>query len=182
MNNLLQGVSVYLIGMMGVGKSTIGKILAKHLEYRFFDTDILIQQITKKSINDIFATEGEESFRNLESQVLGELGAYTKSVIATGGGIVTKSENWGYLHHGLIIWLDAPVDLLIRRLANDHSRPLLKSVDLSTKLKSLLQERQSLYAQADLHISMGNTESPQTIVDHILDSIPTVIEDKSFKN
>ena len=181
MENLLQGVSVYLIGMMGVGKSTIGKILAKHLEYRFFDTDILIQEVTGKTINDIFAIEGEEKFRNLESLILAELAPYTKSVIATGGGIVTQQQNWSYLHHGLIVWLDAPIDLLMERLAEDRTRPLLKSVDPKKKLESLLEERQSLYAQGDLHIVIRNNQTPKVIVHNILDSIPSIIKKKSFK-
>ena len=93
MQQLLQGVNVFLIGMMGSGKTTVGQKLAQRLNYRFFDSDVLIERVTQQSINDIFATQGEETFREFETQVLSELAACTKSVIATGGGMVLKPIN-----------------------------------------------------------------------------------------
>ncbi|MEA5510893.1 shikimate kinase [Crocosphaera sp. UHCC 0190] len=178
MQQLLQGVNIFLIGMMGTGKTTVGQVLAKRLSYRFFDTDVLIERVTQQTINDIFATEGEEAFRDIESQVLAELAAYTKSIIATGGGIILQQKNWSYLHHGLIIWLDSPVDLLIKRLAEDTTRPLLKATDLNLKLEFLLEQRRSLYAQSDLHIRINDQQTPDDIVTQILAMIPTVIKPK----
>ncbi len=110
MNDLLKGLNVYLVGMMGSGKTTVGKLLAEKLNYRFLDTDILIETIAGKTIKQIFAQEGEAKFRELETQVLGEVSAYTRSVISTGGGVVLKAKNWSYLHYGIIIWIDAPVE------------------------------------------------------------------------
>ena len=173
---LLQGVNIFLIGMMGTGKTTIGKILAQRLGYRFFDTDVLIERVTQQTINSIFTTQGEEAFRDIESQVLAELSACTRSVIATGGGIILRPKNWSYLHHGLIIWLDTPVNLLTKRLAKDQTRPLLQDEDLTIKLQSLLAQRQPLYAQGDLHILIQENQSPHDIVKEIFEVIPTVIK------
>ncbi len=178
MQQLLQGVNIFLIGMMGTGKTTIGKKLAQRLNYRFFDSDVLIERVTQQTINEIFATEGEEGFRQIESQILSELAACTKSVIATGGGIVLKQKNWSYLHHGLIVWLDTSIEILIERLAKDKTRPLLQETDLSLKLQSLLEQRRSLYAQSDLQIMIDEEKTPDDIVDQILELVPTVIQPK----
>lgn len=178
MENLLQGVNVFLIGMMGSGKTTVGKKLAQRLNYRFFDSDVLVERVTKQSITDIFATQGEETFRDLESQVLSELSSCTKSVIATGGGIVLKPINWSYLHHGLIVWLDAPVSVLSKRLAKNKTRPLLQETDLGLKLQSLLEERRSLYAQSDLQIIIDEHQTSEDVVEQILELVPTVIQPK----
>ncbi|MGB3692603.1 MAG: shikimate kinase [Spirulinaceae cyanobacterium] len=180
MNNPLKGIDVFLIGMMGVGKTSVGKSLSQKLSYRFFDTDILLEKVAGQSITEIFATQGEEVFRELESQVLGQLCAYTKSVISTGGGMILKQENWGYLHHGLIVWLDAPVELLVKRLATDTTRPLLKETDPTAKLSSLLATRQALYSQADLQIKIEPEQSPEQIADQILEKIPTVLKNKVY--
>ena len=121
MQNLLQGLNIYLVGMMGSGKTTVGELLAKEMGYKFFDTDSLITQIAGKSIPDIFAEDGEPAFRVLESQVLGEISSYTRLVVATGGGIVIDPQNWSYLHQGLVIWLDVPISILVARLQSDIS-------------------------------------------------------------
>jgi shikimate kinase len=174
-SNSLRGLSVFLLGMMGCGKSTVGELLSRRLQYRFFDTDVLIERVAAKKISEIFADEGEATFRDLETQVLGELSSLTKTVLATGGGIVLKPMNWSYLRHGLMIWLDAPVEVLVKRLKKDTSRPLLQSEDLESKLHSLLDQRRSLYAEADLHITITALDTPTSTVEKILTAIPTVI-------
>lgn len=176
MSNLLKGVNLYLIGMMGVGKSTIGQLLAQNLGYGFVDTDDVIVQAAGKTINQIFADDGEAEFRDLESNILEQVCAYTKLVIATGGGIVLKQKNWSYLHHGLIVWLDAPVEVLLKRLEEDQTRPLLQDSDPEAKLRSLLQQRKPLYSQADLHISVTDVETPDQIVTRIVSAIPAVLK------
>lgn len=180
MSNLLKGVNLYLIGMMGAGKTTVGKILAYHLGYRFLDTDDVITQSTGKSINQIFAEEGEAAFRQLESDVLGQICAYTQLTIATGGGIVLRRENWSYLHHGLVVWLDVPVELLYNRLAEDTTRPLLQDSDPKGKLRSLLEERTPLYSQADLKITVREEETPEEIAHRVIEAIPTVLKIPSY--
>jgi shikimate kinase len=176
MTNLLKGVNLYLIGMMGVGKTTVGKLLAEKIGYRFIDTDELITKVAGKSINEIFAENGETEFRQLESNVLAQVCSYTKLIIATGGGIVTQQYNWSYLHHGLIVWLDVPIPILLERLAEDHTRPLLQDSDPEAKLRNLLEQRQPLYSQADLHITIQATETPEEIATRILKTIPNVIK------
>jgi shikimate kinase len=175
-NQLLQGVNLYLIGLMGVGKTTVGNSLTKELGYTFIDTDEVIAKAVGRSVSEIFAQEGEVAFRQLETEVLQQICAHTKLCIATGGGIVLRKENWSYLRHGAIVWLDAPLELLCARLTEDTTRPILQNVDLPTKLKSLLEERQALYAQADLRITIQFGETPEQIAQRVLGAIPSILK------
>ncbi|RMG14196.1 MAG: shikimate kinase [Cyanobacteria bacterium J055] len=175
MNDLLKGVNLYLVGMMGAGKSTIGQLLATELGYRFFDTDTLIEQVAQQSITEIFDRDGEEAFRQLESQVLGELSRYHHCVVATRGGIVTRSMNWSYLQHGIVLWLDVPVAQLHRRLQDDLTRPLLRDPDPQAKLQTLLDRRHSLYAQADVRLPVGEGETPEDLVPRAIEEIRKVL-------
>ncbi len=176
----LQGLNLYLIGMMGAGKTTVGKILAEKLGYRFFDTDAVIEQVAGQAIAQIFATAGEPEFRTLETQVLAELSAYRQLVIATGGGIVVKRDNWGLLRHGIIVWLDVPVAEIMARLDGDTTRPLLQKANPESnpedQVRSLLTERQPLYAQSDLHIPCKPGETPEDIALRILAQVPSVLK------
>jgi shikimate kinase len=175
----LQGLNIYLIGMMGAGKSTIGKLLAERLEdYRFIDTDTSISQLIQpQSIAEFFQTNGEQEFRNIETHVLAEVSAYTRLIVATGGGIAIKLENWNHLQQGLVIWLDVSIDTLVERLKDDTTRPLLDKPD---NLQYILAERRDRYAAADLHISIDSqSESSELIVDRILLAIPTVLKQKA---
>nr|WP_256366766.1 shikimate kinase [Anabaena sp. UHCC 0187] len=174
--NLLKGVNLYLIGMMGVGKTTVGKLLAEEIGYRFVDTDEVIVKAAGKSINEIFAENGEAEFRQLESDVLAQVCAFTKLIVATGGGIVMQQQNWSYLRHGLIVWLDAPIQIILQRLAEDNTRPLLQDADIEGKLKSLLEQRQPMYSQADLQITISDTETPEEIATRILATIPSILK------
>lgn len=176
MKKLLKGLNIYLIGLMGSGKTTVGELLAKELEYRFLDTDAIITAVAEKSINQIFAEDGEMEFRQLESDVLQQVSAYLYTVIATGGGIILRQENWSHLRDGMVIWLDVPVNILVQRLKHDDTRPLLKTEKLETKLSSLYQERKRLYQQADIIIEMGENDSPEDIVKKIISTIPSKIK------
>lgn len=182
MSNLLRGVNLYLIGMMGVGKTTVGRLLAQELGYGFIDTDDVIVKAAGKSINDIFTDEGETGFRQLESDVLAQVCAYTKLTIATGGGIVLRQENWSYLHHGLIVWLDCSVETIFNRLLEDTTRPLLQDSNPESKLRSLLEQRQPLYSQADLHITITQEQTPEQIVASILAAIPSVLKTQDVQH
>jgi shikimate kinase len=171
----LKGLNLYLIGMMGCGKTTVGQLLAKTLRYRFFDTDSVIVQSTGHEISQIFAESGEPTFRKIETQVLSELSAYTRLVVATGGGIILERMNWSYLHQGLVVWLDVPLETLIQRLQWDTARPLLRDPDPPQKLKHLFAQRQPLYAQADLQIKVQPEATPAQVVEQLLAEIPQVI-------
>ena len=173
---MLQGVSIYLIGMMGTGKTTTGQKLAPRLNYRFLDTDILIEKVMGQSVRDIFTSRGEAAFREIESQVLAETASYTRNVVATGGGIVLKQTNWSYLHHGLVIWLDAPVEVLVSRLVRDNTRPLLQVDDPITTLQGILEQRQALYEQADIRIRLNLQQTTEETVEAILGAIPSVLK------
>jgi len=171
----LQGTSIILIGMMGCGKTTVGRILAEALGYRFFDTDAVIESAAHKSIPEIFATDGETGFRELETQVLAELSSYSRLVIATGGGIVLARQNWSYLHHGVVVWLDVPVDHLFQRIQGDTNRPLLQAPDPQKKLQDLMDERRSLYAQADVRVVLQGDEPPEWVCDRVLKEIRQIL-------
>lgn len=171
----LKGTNLYLVGMMGSGKTTIGKHLAHTLNYRFIDTDDVIVQATGQSINQIFAEQGEAAFRDIETQVLAQVAPYTHTVIATGGGMVIKQQNWSYLQSGLVVWINVSVDELMARLSRDKSRPLLKQGDLRERLTTLLDQRQARYAQADATVVYQTGEKADAIATRILDTLQTVI-------
>jgi shikimate kinase len=181
-SDFLQGINIYLIGMMGAGKTTVGQLLAKQLGYRFFDTDVLIEQVLgqvveqPKTIAQFFAEQGEQAFRELESHVLSQLAAETCSVISTGGGIVLKQENWGYLQYGVVVWLDVPLEVLQARLQADTTRPLLQDANPKEKLHTLLHQRQSLYAQADVRVMCDRDDPPEAITQRAIDLIQQVIK------
>ncbi|MFN6168396.1 MAG: shikimate kinase, partial [Pseudanabaena sp.] len=138
---MLNGTNIFLIGMMGAGKSTIGKLLAQKVHYSFVDTDALIEQCAGKSIPEIFANEGEDGFRDLEQQILSQVSAYTRLAIATGGGIVMPSLNWSQLHDGIVVLNDVPVEVLYDRLKTEsEQRPLLQTKDPFQRLNNLYEQ------------------------------------------
>jgi shikimate kinase len=166
--------------MMGAGKTTVGQKLAQKLGYRFLDLDSLIEKVTGKKIKDIFAQDGEATFREIETQVLAETSSYTRTVVATGGGVVLKPNNWGLIRHGLIIWLDVSPELLLLRLSHDRTRPLLQVDNPRLAIENILKQRLALYQQADLTIQQTKEQSPEEIVEEILRTIPSVL--KSTRN
>ncbi|MGK7890948.1 MAG: shikimate kinase [Leptolyngbyaceae cyanobacterium] len=172
----LKGLSIYLIGMMGAGKSTMGKELAIALGYRFLDTDNLIEQAAGQPISEIFAESGETTFRQLETQVLSQVSAYKKTVIATGGGIVLERQNWNFLHYGVSVWLDAPVAVLYERLKDDCDRPLLQTADPQKTLQTILNQRQHLYAQADVRIPITALDAPTQVVATMLEGVQSTLK------
>ena len=154
-NKIIKGRSIYLIGMMASGKSQTGPVLAELLMYKYIDLDKLIEKIEKKTINQMFHEDGEEAFRELETNCLKETIKIPSLVISTGGGIITKAENWGILRQGIIIWIDTKQDIALERLQNDiENRPLLKGQDLSEIYSRIFQSRKNLYSQADLRVEV----------------------------
>jgi len=175
----LEGLNLYLVGMMGSGKSTAGRHLAQQLGYRFLDADSSLEQVAGRPIPEIFATDGEAEFRRLEAAVLNQIASWHSLVVATGGGVVTQPQNWGQLHQGVVIWLDAPEALLLQRLSADPTpRPLMEAPDPAARLAELLEQRRPLYAQADLHIEQDGRPADQ-VAAQILKALPSVIKQRS---
>lgn len=159
-----------LVGLMGSGKSTIGKLLASRLSLNFVDLDKVVVAQQGKSIPQIFEQDGEAVFRAFESQALKEALNVQDSVIATGGGVILSEYNRELMKQaGQVIWLDARPEVLAARITGDSNRPLLHDVDPLEKMKALTSERNPLYAGiADLRIDTGlmNTkEAVDTIAD-----------------
>lgn len=145
--------NIVLIGLMGAGKSTVGRMLAEKFGLSFVDTDELIEQEAKISISKIFSLYGEIYFRELESQVIKRVSVQDSQVISTGGGVVENSENIVNLkRNGIVIYLKASPLELYRRIKQDESRPLLKSENPLKTLEELLEKREPYYNQADYKI------------------------------
>ena len=173
----LGGRSLYLIGMMGSGKTSTGRPLAERLGYGFVDADAVIEQAAGCTIPEIFERDGEAGFRELESQVMSAICQRHSLVVATGGGVVTQRQNWGLLHSGIVIWLDVMRDQLLARLRADATeRPLLKTPDPEAALNDLLAQRKPLYAEADLTVVIDQ-EDPATVADGILQLLPGLLKD-----
>ena len=173
----LGGRSLYLVGMMGSGKTSTGRPLAQQLGYGFVDADAVIEQAADCSIPEIFERDGEAGFRALESQVLTAISQRHSLVVATGGGVVTQQENWGLLHSGIVIWLDVVPGQLMQRLKADSTvRPLLQTDDPDAALNALLNQRRPLYAEADLTVVIDQ-ETPEAVADGILQLLPSLLKD-----
>jgi shikimate kinase len=149
--------NIFLVGLMGAGKSTIGRHLAKTLELEFVDSDHEIERRTGASIPLIFDVEGEAGFRQREKKIIDELSQRSGIVLATGGGAVLDPENRACLRErGMVIYLYATIDHLLARTAKDRNRPLLQTADPRGRLQELLQARDALYREvADMVVDTG---------------------------
>ncbi|RJQ54409.1 MAG: shikimate kinase [Actinobacteria bacterium] len=156
-------MNIVLIGFMGSGKSTAGKILADLLEYDFIDTDRVIEERAGRSIPQIFEEQGEERFRQLESLVLESVCAGSRRVISTGGGAVLRQRNFQCLKQsGRVVYLHLSEDELLKRTARLSGRPLLAGADRKERVRELLAERSGLYEKAaDLTIEADRLEPKQ---------------------
>ncbi|KAI5078447.1 hypothetical protein GOP47_0006118 [Adiantum capillus-veneris] len=161
----LRGTCIYLVGMMGSGKSTVGKVLADALEYQFVDSDKVIEEAAGGvSVAELFKQQDEMSFRCAETQALKQLSCSVHLVVATGGGIVIRPENWSYMRYGVSVYLDVPLESLAERVvaAGTHSRPLLGGETRGTsaytqaleRLSTIYENRASCYANADAKVSL----------------------------
>ena len=160
---------------MAVGKSAVGRNLARRLRRRFVDIDALIEKAEGRKVREIFAQKGESYFRTLEKQKLGEVLAESGQVIATGGGIVMDNDNLNLLKENtLLIGLTASTDVLISRAGKHSKRPLLKGGVLRERIEDLLQKRQTRYAEAHATIDTTGLE-----IDQVVEQILRIVEPKN---
>eukprot|EP00250_Pteridium_aquilinum_P011950 c20409_g1_i1 orf=604-1575(-) len=180
----LKGTCIYLVGMMGSGKTTVGKVLAEALEYNFIDSDKVLEEAAGGvTVAQLFKQQDEESFRDAETEVLKNLSCNGQLVIATGGGIVIRPVNWSYLRYGVTVWLDVPLESLAERVVavGMSSRPLLGRDSKGDspysqalhRLTSIYEERASYYANADATVCLQ--ELALSLGYHVRDLTPTII-------
>ena len=154
MQNHRQPSCLALIGFMGTGKTTVGRLVAEALHFEFLDTDELIQARAGKTITDIFAQDGEPAFRALEQQVIRELSTKTRTVISTGGGLPTNPENLALLKSfALVVCLWSSPAKIWERVKNQSHRPLLHDPNPQNKIRELLAARKPFYQQADVLVN-----------------------------
>ena len=144
--------------------------------YNFLDTDEIIERAAGITIPEIFKAEGEEGFRTAESQVLDYVHPYVRCVISTGGGIVTRMENWSKLQTGIVVWLDCEPETIMKRIEGTD-RPLLQTDDPLQKLKDLLEERREKYNQADVRIEVTEDMDESAVADAVIKSLHDFIDD-----
>lgn len=167
-------MQIYLIGFMGAGKTSVGSELAQRINYPFLDLDEVIEE-EYDDISTIFEENGEEFFRLIESHFLKEISTYSdRFVLATGGGVVLKPENLKLMKdNGLVFYLSAPAHILTTRLMeNTEHRPLLNVKDLDFQVNHMLEQRESLYMQADFTIDASKS------IKKVADSIMKIYEHK----
>lgn len=160
--------SIFFIGMMASGKSTVGAELARQLGWSFFDSDEVIVSRKRKSVSEIFREEGEANFRFYETQVIAELTSLSRVVVALGGGAPMFDVNRRLLTRGLVVQLVASVSDVLERTRKDESRPLLMGADPLHKIRSILLERSPVYesiSDVSVHVSR---RSPEQIVKILL--------------
>jgi shikimate kinase len=154
---------VWLIGMMGSGKSTVGRLVADRLGRPFYDTDELVAQLGESSISEIFAEEGESGFREREKRIAEEVASSPSGIVATGGGIVLDTANVATMQRsGTIVYLSVDVEMLSRRLGDGDDRPLL-AVDKGERLRTIASERNERY-QSSADVIVDATDSVEAVV------------------
>lgn len=165
---LVRTPGIYLVGFMGSGKTTVGRLLAGRLGWNFVDLDANIEAEQQASIAEVFEKCGEEHFRRLETEALRARTKMVRSgrpmVVALGGGAFARPENAGLIEgHGVSVWLDCPLEMARRRVENDSSRPLARD---PVKFGELFEARRASYARADCRIEV-TSDDPEAVVEAI---------------
>ena len=161
-------MALFLIGYMASGKTTLGRVLAKKLGWQFYDLDFYIEQRFRRSVAEIFAERGEEGFRLLESTMLREVGEMEQTVVACGGGTPCSGDNMDYmLEHGVTVWLDAPIEVMARRILEAGAkRPVTAKYDAETLpgfIRGHSAGRLPHYSRAAIHFECADLESRRAI-------------------
>lgn len=147
---------IYLVGFMAAGKSTVGRALAEHLGWEFADTDAIVENTAKRTIESIFRDAGEGAFRDAEWQALRSLSGRQKLVVATGGGLFLGVVHRAFIRgNGISCWLDVALDVALDRVGDGSSRPLLAFADALDR-RSFFERRRAAYALADVHVAASS--------------------------
>jgi len=161
--------AIFLIGMMGAGKSTVGRLLARRCGFDFVDCDRELEARSGVTIATIFELEGEPSFRRREAALIDELSRRERIVLATGGGAILEEENRRHLRErGLVVYLRASVEEIVRRTQKDRARPLLQTTDRRGRIVKLLAEREALYEQTAHVVVQSSAGNPNRLVAKLL--------------
>lgn len=165
--------NIILIGFMGSGKSTVADCISDRLNCNSVDTDVMIEESMKITINEIFDRFGEEYFRNLETDVIKDISKnFNNTVISVGGGLPVKEANRTYLKDaGKVVYLKASVDTLVERLANDNTRPLLRGENLRLKVENLMKARESIYEEVAEIVINTDDLTVEEVVSEIINAI-----------
>tara|TARA_B100000925_G_scaffold270702_1_gene233392 strand:- start:59 stop:562 length:504 start_codon:yes stop_codon:yes gene_type:complete len=165
-------MNIFIVGPMGSGKSTVGKIISDELFLNFFDTDDEIESRTGASIDWIFDLEGEEGFRKRESSILEEMVKQNSIVLSTGGGIILSDSNREMLSsRGTVFYLSTPISVQIERTSKDKDRPLLKNGNPEEILTRLQKERKDLYESVSDHVIETENKSSQEVASEIINFV-----------
>ena len=169
--------TIVLVGLMGAGKTSVGRLLAKRLDLEFIDADDEIEQAAQCSIEQMFERHGEAEFRDGEQRVIARLLTGPTHVLATGGGAFMRKKTRDAIRgRGISVWLRADLDLLLRRVSRRKNRPLLRNKNPRRTLEKLIAERYPVYAEADIVVDSGD-QPPGTIVDTVIESLETFLAD-----
>ena len=166
---IFKTMNIFIVGPMGSGKSTVGKIISDELFLSFLDTDEEIETRTGASIDWIFDLEGEDGFRKRESSILQDMVQKNSIVLSTGGGIILSEENRELLSsRGTVFYLATPISVQLERTAKDKDRPLLKNADPEKILTKLQKDRESLYEAVADHVVNTENKSSQEVASEII--------------
>ncbi|AHD01021.1 shikimate kinase [Leisingera methylohalidivorans] len=172
--------TIVMVGMMGAGKTAVGRALAARLDVPFLDSDHEIEAAANMTIPEIFARDGEPFFRLKERQVIARLLEEERGVLSTGGGAFLAEENRNVITaKGVSVWLQADLDVLWNRVRHRDTRPLLRTADPRATLSGLFRDRVPLYAKADLTVVSDGQAAIETMVDRVLEALqarPDVLE------
>lgn len=172
--------TVVMVGMMGAGKTAVGRALAARLGVPFLDSDHEIETAANMTIPEIFARDGEAFFRDREAEVIARLLDEERGVLSTGGGAFLRPENRAMIsQRGVSVWLDADLDVLWNRVRHKTTRPLLRTSDPRATLRGLYEARVPVYALADLRVPSDGGASIEDMVDRVLAALadrPDVLE------
>ena len=173
--------SIVLVGLMGAGKTCIGRRLARKLGMDFVDSDDEIETAADSTIEELFTQYGEKAFRDGERRVIARLLEEEQRVVATGGGaFLDKKTRANVRRMGISVWLKADIDILLQRVSRRNNRPLLKNGDKRLTLQRLINERYPTYAEADLAVESG-IESPDITVTKVIEALKTINDSSPVK-